>query len=93
MVAMGVRWLRSRRRPNLHPHAWIADDDDQAAIGDPLARIIGRRAPAGTGAAGDVVDGLEAGAATAAFALRSLQLEADSPPVIDVDGGLEAGAG
>lgn len=51
--------------------AWVATDDEAAAIGTPLGRIAARHAPIAAETAGDVADGIEAGYATVAYGMRA----------------------
>lgn len=78
IASLGIGWLRARQRhaPAI-AGAWIADEQDQAAIGDPLARIAARRVPAVAGAANpDVADGIEAVMGTVNYGLRHFDAEA-----------------
>lgn len=77
LAAMVVRAVRARRRPWLHPAAWIATPDDQAAIGDPLGRIAARHAPVTGEGSADVADGMAAMIGAAGYAVRGLTLEAE----------------
>lgn len=51
--------------------AWIIHEEEATAIAAPLGRIGARHAPIGDGVAGDVSDGIEAGLATAGYAMRA----------------------
>lgn len=88
LVSMAVAAARRRRRPHMPPAAWIATPVDQAAIGDPLARIAARHAPIGDGdEANDVIDGLTAMVGAAGYVVGGVQAEAliEVPDAIDVD--------
>jgi hypothetical protein len=74
-LSRGIRWWRSRRRPWLDRSIWLATEDEQRAIGGPLGRIAVRRAPVGTLASDDVVDGISAALATTKYALDHGQAE------------------
>jgi hypothetical protein len=70
--------------------AWIMHDTEADAIAAPLGRIGARHAPVGDGVAGDVADGIEAGLATAGYAMRAtadhtMANRVDTPEP-DVDG-------
>ncbi len=52
-------------------HAWLMHPEEAQAIADPLGRIAARHAPIGTGEAGDIADAIDAGVATAAYAMRA----------------------
>jgi hypothetical protein len=78
IVSLGVGWLRARRHGPAIAQAWVADEDDQASIGDPLGRIAARRVPAVAGtAAPDVVDGIEAVMGTVGYGLKHAKNEAE----------------
>lgn len=51
--------------------AYLMQPDEAQAIGEPLGRIAARRVPIGDAEASDVGDGLEAAAATTAYAARA----------------------
>lgn len=76
MASMVIHWARARRRPNLHPSVWVADDEDQANIGDPMARLAARHAPIGGEASKDAIDVVEMMMGTTAYALKHLPNEA-----------------
>lgn len=76
MASMLVRWIRGRRRPGMHPAVWVADEEDQANIGDPLARIAARHAPISGEGSADVVDAVEMLMGTTHYALKNLPNEA-----------------
>lgn len=94
MASMLVRWLRARRHPQMHPGLWIADDEDQANIGDPLARIAARHAPISGEGSADVVDAVEILMGTTHYTLKNLPHEGiawdpeEAPPA---DGTAHAG--
>jgi hypothetical protein len=90
LASLIVRVVRGRRR-HLPDGVWIADEDDQQAIGDPLARIAERHMPAGQGPTGDTVDGLCALVATAGYTMKGLtaEAEADQADKVMPDLGLE----
>lgn len=75
MASLIVRWVRARRRPGMHPAVWIATEEQQAAIGDPLARIAARHAPIGGEGSADVVDAMETMVATTDYVVTHLPLE------------------
>lgn len=75
MASLAVRWVRSRRRP-LPEGVWIADEEDQAAIAAPLARMAARRSPIGSGESADLVDGVEVLVGAAGYAMKNLEHEA-----------------
>lgn len=78
IASIGVGWLRARRHGPAIAKAWIADEADQANIGDPLARIAARRIPAGVGhAAPDVVDGIDALMGTVNYGVSHAKAEAE----------------
>lgn len=79
LVSVGVRFSRTRRR-QLPEHIWVADEADQEAIGDPLARIAARHTPITGGDAGDVVDGLLATVGVAGYAVKNLNAERPYTP-------------
>lgn len=77
LASLAVRLVRERRLgTRLPPGVWIADDEDAANIGDPLARIAARHTPLAGDAPSDVVDGIEAMFGTAAYATKHLGYEA-----------------
>lgn len=81
IVALGsvvVRFARTRRR-NLPDHIWLADEQDQAAIGDPLARIAARHSPL-EGGDGDTIDGLMVIAGGAGYVVKNVLEEAHAGP-------------
>lgn len=78
LASMLVRTLRAARNPELPPHVWIADDDDMAAMGDPLARIAARHTPVGKGPTGDMVDGLGVLVGATTYALKGIGGEAEA---------------
>lgn len=78
LASMLVRTLRTARNPELPPHVWIADEDDMAAMGDPLARIAARHTPVGKGPTGDMVDGLGVLVGATNYALKGVAGEADA---------------
>lgn len=79
IASIGVGWLRAKRHGPAIAQAWIADEEDQANIGDPLARIAARRIPAAAGeAAPDVVDGIDALMGTVNYGLRHARAEAET---------------
>lgn len=75
-ASMIVSIVRHRRRPELPPHVWMANEGDKAAIGGPLARIAARRAPAGVGGSSDLTDGIGAAIGTAGYVIGNLEQEA-----------------
>lgn len=78
IASIGVGWLRARRHGPAIAQAWMADEEDQANIGDPLARIAARRIPVAAGqAAPDVVDGIDALMGTVNYGLRHARAEAE----------------
>lgn len=81
MSSLLVRWVRSRRRP-LPDGVWIADEEDAAAIAAPLSRIAARRSPVGGKESADLVDGLEVMVGATAYAMKNLDAEAQSPPLV-----------
>lgn len=95
LASMLVRAVRARRRPHLHPTAWLATEEDQANIGDPLGRIAARHAPITGEGSADVADGMAAMVGATGYAIRSLTIEAESDglALVDVDGQMpDAGA-
>jgi hypothetical protein len=77
LVSLGVRFVRQRRsRVAFPPGLWLADEEDQANIGDPLARIAARHTPLSGEGTSDVADGIEAMIGTAAYAAKHLEYEA-----------------
>lgn len=81
-----VRTVRARTlRRQLPPAAWVATEEDMAAIGDPLARIASRHVPAGGGASADVVDATAALVGVTGYAMRSMAEEADDTALVDLD--------
>ncbi len=80
LASLLVRLWRQRRIPGLPPKAWLADDEDQAAIGDPLARIAARHTPLTGEGSSDVVDGLGVLVGTAGYTLKGLDVEAELAP-------------
>ena len=88
LASLVVRTVRARtlRRP-LAPGVWLADTDDQTAIGDPLARIASRHAPIGGKGSEDVVDGVAALVGVTGYAMRSLEAEDIAPDLVDLDPG------
>jgi hypothetical protein len=76
LASILIRIVRTRRRA-LPDGVWIADEQDQAAIGGPLARIAARHAPAGAGPSGDMVDGLGVLVATTGYAMKGMAYEAE----------------
>lgn len=77
MVSMLVRFIRTRRRA-LPDGVWIADEEDQIAIGAPLASLAARHSPITGDGAGDTVDGLALVVGTANYAVKNLNAEADA---------------
>lgn len=84
VASMLVRWVRSRRRM-LAEGVWIADEEDQAAIGQPLARIAARRSPITGEGAADTADGLTLLVGTASYAMKNLQAEVALADLAAVD--------
>jgi hypothetical protein len=74
LASVGVRFARTRRR-QLPEGVWMADEDDQAAIGVPLARIAARHSPLEGGDSSDVVDGLVAMVGVAGYAVKNIDAE------------------
>lgn len=90
LISVGVRFVRTRRR-HLPEDVWVADDDDQAAIGDPIARIAARHSPLEGGDAGDVVDGLTAVVGVAGYAVKNLAAEETAGALPDLSAVDDAG--
>jgi hypothetical protein len=81
LVSLAVRFVRTRRQ-HLPDEVWIADKHDQAAIGDPLARIAARHSPLESGDTTDVADGLMATVGIAGYAVKNLTLEQETATVL-----------
>lgn len=85
MASAIIRLVRRRRRPNIGPEVWLADEQDQSAIGDPLARMAARRIPDEVGPATDAMDIFGVGIGVAGYTLKNLADE-DEPwtqPITD----------
>lgn len=83
VASMLVRALRTRQR-ELPPAVWIADEEDQAAIAGPLARLASRHTPAGD-VGEDAVDGIAVLIGTTNYVMKGMQAEATPGPVLDVE--------
>lgn len=82
MTSLAVRWIRARRRP-LAEGVWIADEDDAAAIGAPLARIAARRSPISGEGSADMIDGLEVLVGSTGYVMKNLEREAEGAAYLD----------
>jgi len=67
--------LHARLAPGENP-CWLVDEQDQAAIAGPLARIMARRVKVTAGAAGDVADGIELFVGGAGYVVKNLNAQA-----------------
>jgi hypothetical protein len=77
LAGLGVRLARTwGGRRELPEGVWIPDEDDQQAIGIPLARIAARHAPLSGEDSADVGDGLGIVTGTAGYVIKNLQAEA-----------------
>lgn len=61
MVTTAAHELTARDEPAREAGVWLADEEDQRAIGDPLANMAGRRSMLSSAANPDVVDAIAAG--------------------------------
>ena len=82
MASLGIRWARSRRR-QLPDGVWVADEEDAAAIGAPLARIAARRSPISGEGSADMIDGLEVLVGSTGYVMKNLEREAESADGLD----------
>lgn len=73
LVLSLVTAILNRRLAPEGSDTWKADEEDMAAIGEPLAKIAARHIPASDVLVGDVADGIAAGVGTANYALKNLR--------------------
>lgn len=79
-----VRLVRKRRRPGLSEGIWVANEEERAAMGDPLARIAARHSPLEGDDTGDVIDGMLVIAGATGYALNHASAEGAHGPIADL---------
>jgi hypothetical protein len=74
VLGMVTLFIHTWRTPGENP-VWFATGDELEGMAQPLARIASRRVPKGIGGSNDLTDGLEAGIAATAYAIRNRAAE------------------